>query len=199
MPKIELTQPEMITLRDILRKHLSELTLEVAFTHRRDFLAFLEERKRFVEDFIQRLERQLASGGKEPVSFERLRKIDFLDGLEEGELRSIAPFLEEEDVAAGVMICKEGEQADRLYVLDQGKVSIHSKKGRQYEIDAPGKVVGWSFLMPPFLYTATATTITPSRLLVLKSPDFYFLIHKEPKMGMKVISNLAKVIASRLI
>jgi hypothetical protein len=34
--------------------------------------------------------------------------------------------------------------------------------------------------------------------LMIKSPDFYYVIHKEPKMGMKVINNLAQVIASRL-
>jgi signal-transduction protein with cAMP-binding, CBS, and nucleotidyltransferase domain len=177
MAEIELTQTEMNMLRDILKKHLSELTFEVAFTHRKDFAEFLEKRKEFIEDFIQRLERQLAFEKRE----------------------GIAQFFEEEDLAAGVTLCEEGERADRLYVLDQGKVSIRSKKGRQYDINTPGKIVGWSFLMPPFLYTASATTVTPSKLLVIKSPDFYFLIHKEPKMGMKVVSNLAQVIASRLI
>jgi hypothetical protein len=199
MAEIELTQTEMNMLRDILKKHLSELTFEVAFTHRKDFLEFLEKRKEFIEDFIQRLERQLAFEKREGVSLNRVRKVDFLQGLEEGELQGIAQFFEEEDMAAGVTLCEEGERADRLYVLDQGKVSIRSKKGRQYDIDTPGKTVGWSFLMPPFLYTASATTVTPSKLLVIKSPDFYFLIHKEPKMGMKVVSNLAQVIASRLI
>jgi hypothetical protein len=199
MAEIELTQTEMNMLRDILKKHLSELTFEVAFTHRKDFLEFLEKRKEFIEDFIQRLERQLAFEKREGVSVNRVRKVDFLQGLEEGELQGIAQFFEEEDMAAGVTLCEEGERADRLYVLDQGKVSIRSKKGRQYDIDTPGKTVGWSFLMPPFLYTASATTVTPSKLLVIKSPDFYFLIHKEPKMGMKVVSNLAQVIASRLI
>jgi len=52
--------------------------------------------------------------------------------------------------------------------------------------------------VPPFLYTATVVTKAPSRVLVIKSPDFYYVIHKEPKMGMKVIINLAQVIASRL-
>jgi CRP-like cAMP-binding protein len=53
-------------------------------------------------------------------------------------------------------------------------------------------------LVPPFLYTASAVTTIPSKVLVIKSPDFYYLIHKEPKMGMKVMNNLAQVIASRL-
>jgi hypothetical protein len=199
MAEIELTQTEMSMLRDILKKHLSELNLEVAFTHRKDFREFLEKRKEFMEDFIQRLENQLAFEKGETISFDRLRKVDFLQGLEEGELKSIVQFFEEEVVEEGVTLCEEGEKADRLYVLEQGKVSIHSKKGRQYDIGTPGKIVGWSFLVPPFLYTASVTTLTPSKLLVIKSPDFYYLIHKEPRMGMKVVSNLAQVIASRLI
>jgi Cyclic nucleotide-binding domain len=174
MAEIELTQTEMNMLRDILKKHLSELTLEVAFTHRKDFLEFLEKRKEFLEDFIQRLERQLAFGKREAVTFDRLRKVEFLQGLEDGELEGIVQFFEEEDLAAGVTLCKEGETADRLYVLEQGEVSIRSKKGHQYNIDTPGKIVGWSFLVPPFLYTASATTLTPSNLLVIKSPDFLF-------------------------
>jgi hypothetical protein len=32
----------------------------------------------------------------------------------------------------------------------------------------------------------------------MKSPDFYYLIHKEPRMGVKVMSNLAQVVAGRL-
>jgi hypothetical protein len=83
-------------------------------------------------------------------------------------------------------------------VLEQGTVSISFKTGGQYDIDIPGKIVGWSFLVPPFLYTASAVTTVPSKVWVIKSPDFYYVIHKEPKMGMKVINNLTQVIASRL-
>jgi CRP-like cAMP-binding protein len=135
---------------------------------------------------------------REVVSIDWLRKVDILQGLSEEELQSVAQFFEEETVAAGVPLCEEGASAERLYVLEQGRVSISSKKGGQYDIDTPGKIVGWSFLVPPFLYTASAVTTIPSKVLVIKSPDFYYLIHKEPKMGMKVINNLAQVIASRL-
>lgn len=197
MAQIELTQNELNTLREILRKDLSELTLETAFSHRKDFREFLERRKEFLEGFIQRVERELASGKKERISVDRLRDVDFLQGLADEELQSIAPFFEEEDVAAGITLCEEGTTAERLYVLEQGKVSVRSKKGRQYNIDTPGKIIGWSFLVPPFLYTASAVTMTPSKVLVIKSPDFYYVTHKEPKMGMKVINNLAQVIASR--
>ena len=198
MVQIELTPIEIDLLREIIRKQLSELTLETAFTHRKDFHEFLKRRKEFMESFVGRLERELASGTRDVVKIDRLRKVDILEGLAEEELQSIAQYFEEENVNAGVTLCEEGARAERLYVLEQGTVSISFKKGGQYDIDIPGKIVGWSFLVPPFLYTASAVAKTPSKILVIKSPDFYYVIHKEPKTGMKVINNLAQVIASRL-
>jgi len=198
MAQIEMAQDEVEMLREILRKQLSELIVETAFTHRKDFHRFLKRRKEFLEGFVGRLDRELAWERREVGDIDRLRKVDILEGLGEEDLRSISQYFEEEDVDAGVTLCEEDKEADRLYVLEQGKVSIRSKKGGQYEIDTPGRVVGWSFLVPPFLYTASAVTTMPSKVLVIKSPDFYYIIHKEPKMGMKVINNLAQVIAGRL-
>ena len=198
MAQIEISEDEIEMLRGILRKDLSELTLETAFTHRKDFHGYLKRRKEFMESFVGRLEKELVPERRKVADIDRLRKVDLLEGLAEDELRSISQYFEEESVDAGVTLCEEGKEADRLYILEQGKVSICFKKGGQCEIDIPGMVVGWSFLVPPFLYTASAVTTMPSKVLVIKSPDFYYIIHKEPKMGMKVINNLAQVIASRL-
>ena len=122
------------------------------------------------------------------IGIDQLRRIDFLQGLGEGELENIAHFFEEQNVSAGVTLCEESARADRLYVLHQGRISITSKNGRQYYIDTPGKTIGWSFLVPPFIYTASAVTITPSKVWVVKTPEFYDYVHKEPQMEMKVLS-----------
>ena len=132
------------------------------------------------------------------ISTNRLRKVDFLQGLAGEELQGIAHFFEEENVGAGVTLCEEGAKAERLYVIDQGKVSISSKNGRRYPIDTPGKIIGWSYLVPPFLYTASVVTVTPSKVLVTKGTGFYYFIRKEPRLEIKVLSNLTQVIASRL-
>ena len=142
---------------------------------------------------------EIAPGRGKLISADRLRKVDFLQGLAEGELRSITHFFEEENVGVGVTLCQEGARAERLYVLEQGRISIISKNSRQYHIDTPGKTVGWSFLVPPFLYTASAVTTAPSKLLVIKSRDFYDFIHNDSQMELKVLSNMTQVIASRLV
>jgi len=197
MAQIEINQLEIELLRDILQRYLSELTMEIAYSDRKDFREFLKKRREFMEAFIQRLDKELASGKREMISIDRLREVEILQGLAEWELQSIAQFFNEETVAAGISLCEENARADQLYILQQGSVSLSSKKLGRLEINIPGKIVGWSFLVPPYRYTASALATTPSKLLVIKSPDFYYLIHKEPKMGMKVMNNLAQVMASR--
>jgi CRP-like cAMP-binding protein len=197
MAQIEITQVEIELLRDILKRYLSELTMEIAYSDRKDFREFLKKRREFMEAFIQRLDKELAFGKREIISIDRLREVEILQGLAEWELQSIAQFFNEETIVAGVSLCEESARADQLYILQQGSVTLSSKKLGQLEINTPGKIVGWSFLVPPYRYTASAVTTTPSKLLVIKSPDFYYLIHREPKMGMKVMNNLAQVMASR--
>ena len=132
------------------------------------------------------------------IRIERLRNVEIFQGLKDEELEIAASFCQEEGVPEGVILCTEGARADRLFILEEGTVSIRFEKGVNYAIQAPGKILGWSFLVPPNRYTASVVTIAPSRLLVIKRRDFYDLIHKETKMGLKIMDNLAKVVSSRL-
>lgn len=198
MVEVDVTKSEIELLHEVLVGHLAELRMEIACTDRREFRESLSKRKDFIEEFVQRLEKDLIAGGRERIRLDRLKKVDILQGFTEWELQRIAPFFHEERFASYHPLCKEGEKAQRLYILEQGAVSIHSQGWEPYEIDTPGKIVGWSFLVPPNLYTATAVTVTPSRLLVLESPDFYYFIHKEEKIGMKIMDNLTQTVATRL-
>ena len=63
--------------------------------------------------------KELASGRRELISTDRLRKVDFLQGLTEGELQSIAHFFEEEDIGAGVTLCEEGARAEPLHSFNR--------------------------------------------------------------------------------
>jgi len=196
MPQIEFTRGEIDLLREILQRYLSEVIMEIAHSDRRDFREFLNRRREFMEDCIRRLDRELPAK-RELISVDRLRKVEILQGLTEGELQNMAWFFQEENLPEGVSLCQEGARAEQLYILEQGSVRIHSEHLGQLNVDTPGKIVGWSFLVPPYCYTASAQTTRPSRFLIIKSPDFYYLIHKEPKLGVKIMGNLAQIMASR--
>jgi hypothetical protein len=196
MPQIEFTRGEIDLLREILQRYLSEVIMEIAHSDRRDFREFLNRRREFMEDCIRRLDRELPAK-RELIGVDRLRKVEILQGLTEGELQNMAWFFQEENLPEGVSLCQEGARAEQLYILEQGSVRIHSEHLGQLNVDTPGKIVGWSFLVPPYCYTASAQTTRPSRFLIIKSPDFYYLIHKEPKLGVKIMDNLAQIMASR--
>jgi RNAse (barnase) inhibitor barstar len=57
MAQVELTSKDIDALRDILQNTLSELRWEIAFTHKKDIVKFLQNRREFIEDFIQRLQK----------------------------------------------------------------------------------------------------------------------------------------------
>lgn len=196
MAQLEFTQGEMVMLREILQRYLSEVISEIAHSDRRNFREFLNRRREFMEECIRRFDRELPAK-QERVSPDRLRKVEILQGLTEAEIENIVWFFQEESIPEGVTLCEEGARAERLYILEQGSVWIRSEKLGQLDVNTPGKIVGWSFLVPPYRYTASARTSSPSRFLMIKSPDFYYLIHKEPKMGVKVMDNLAQIMASR--
>jgi len=132
------------------------------------------------------------------VPIERIRNVEIFQGLKDEELKVVAQFCQELQVSENKTLCEGGARADRLFILEEGTVSIRFERGATFEIHGPGKILGWSFLVPPNRYTASAVTVTPSRLLVIKSPDFYQLIHKDSRMGFRIMDNLAQVVSGRL-
>ncbi len=198
MVPIELTEEMAEMMREVLVSHLSELRMEIAYTNRKEFREYLKGRAALLEEFLVRLDKKLAAGGREMISIDKLRNVDIFQGLTDWELRIVSQFFQEEILEEGITLFQEGERADRLFILEEGAVSLTFKEEEQYSVADPGRIIGWSFLVSPNRYTASAVTTAPSKLLVIKSPDFYYLIHKELRMGVKVMENLAQVVASRL-
>jgi len=198
MVQVELTEQKAELLREVLVNYLSDLRMEIVYTQRKELREFLKKRGDSLEELLQFIEKKLAEGGREMISIDRLRKVDVLQSLTDWELKIVAQFLKEENVLEGITLFEEGQKADRLFILEEGEISVQYSGAEPNIINGRGKILGWSFLVPPHRYTASAETNAPSKLLVMKSPDFYYLIHKEPRMGVKVMSNLAQVVAGRL-
>ncbi len=198
MVQVDLTEQKAELLREVLVHYLSELRIEIAYTQRKELREFLRRRGDTLEALLQSLEKKLAEGGRGMAGVDRLRKVDVLQGLTDWELQIVAQFLKEENFPEGVSLFEEGQKADRLFILEEGEVSLQFSRGEPYNLSGSGKILGWSFLVPPHVYTASAETLSPSRVLVMKSPDFYYMIHKEPRMGVKVMSNLTQIVARRL-
>jgi len=199
MVPVDLSDEKAELLREVLVSYLTDVRMEIAYSPNKELRDFLKKRGDALEELLQTVEKRLAQTGRNLINIDRLRKVDVLQGLTDWELKVVAQFLRDETVAEGVTLFEEGKKADRLFILEAGEVMVRLPRGESYPIRTPGKIIGWSFLIPPNRYTASGQTMAPSSLLVMQSPDFYYLIHKEPRMGVKVMANLAQVVAGRLL
>jgi len=141
MGQVELSDQKAELLREVLVSYLSNLRVEIAYSQRKEFRDFLKKRGDQLEDLLQVLEKKLAQGGRSPVNIDRLRKVDVLQGLTDWELKVIAQFFREETVAEGVTLFEEGQKADRLFILEEGEISVQIPNGESYQIHSPRKII----------------------------------------------------------
>jgi hypothetical protein len=80
-----------------------------------------------MEGFVGRL-RGSSHPGKRGIEYLASQKSVYFGGILGRELQSIAQSFEEENVNAGATLREKGTDADRRYALEEGRISISSKK-----------------------------------------------------------------------
>ncbi len=106
-----------------------------------------------------------------PESLPLLRGISWLAPLAPGVLEPLARSLTPVDVPAGATVIREGEPADRFYVIESGVVEI-TQDGRVLRRQGPGEHFGEIALLHDVPRTATVTAVTDVRLQALDREPF---------------------------
>ena len=107
---------------------------------------------------------------------ELLSELDLLAGAERRTLERLAAAAEEIVMPAGQVVIQEGDEADALWILADGELSIQARGGgpepRELPpVTAPG-YVGELGLLHGIPRTASVRTRLPSTLLRIGGPDF---------------------------
>jgi CRP-like cAMP-binding protein len=97
---------------------------------------------------------------------ELLRVVPLLTGLEQGTLEQLAALGQERTVPAGEDVVREGEPADRFYVLLEGRAAVYSGQ-RLLRTLAPSDHFGEIALLHHVPRTATIRGVTDLRLFSL--------------------------------
>ncbi|OGO04350.1 MAG: hypothetical protein A2Y60_03185 [Chloroflexi bacterium RBG_13_54_9] len=135
-----------------------------------------------------------------------LKRCDVLLGLTDGDLAKIAnlPSSREEAYQVGETIFEEGDVAENLYLLDEGKVNLTMEVG-PYPLPAAvvetvtkGGVFGWSALVVPHILTHSAICVERCRVITIKGKELTNLMDDEPGIGYEIMNGLVRVISSRL-
>jgi CRP-like cAMP-binding protein len=123
-------------------------------------------------------------------------------GLHEQEIQRIKSLGQVEHFEPNTVIFSEGSEAGRFYLLEEGQVSIESQllKGISFPISAvfPGKAFGWSGLVAPHQYTATAVALTKTRVVAIEKDAMLGMMRANPALGLAIMEKVASIIASRL-
>ena len=91
-------------------------------------------------------------------------------GFSAAELKELAMTGREQALAAGEMLFTEGARADQFYFLAEGEMETLLKTDEEdisLSSIPPGEPVGWSALIEPHIYTASARATRPKPEKVL--------------------------------
>lgn len=135
---------------------------------------------------------------------EALRSVELFEGATDELLAKVAEIAEEKTFVLGEMIFEEGEKANWVYILLEGKVriSVDLTSKPTYitvaMIQESNWAFGWSGIVAPYRYTASATCEVETRVLAIPGIKFEEVLDQEPECGCRVMKKLTELISSRL-
>jgi len=121
---------------------------------------------------------------------ELLKRTPLLAGLGRKDLEEVGRLADEVDLKADHVLMREGDVGREFFVIVEGQVRI-DKGGRSIRTMGPGEFVGDIALVTERPRTATATTETPCRLLVLGHREFHQLMDQYPSIRLSVLESMA--------
>lgn len=130
-----------------------------------------------------------------------IREVELFDRIPSHIIDEIAAFAVEEKHPLDHVLFRRGEDADYLYILEDGQVALTTPGEKQvtFPISETGAIFGWSALVEPRKYTATAECSMDSQVVKIDGERLLRVFENHPHEGLTVMRRLAGVVASRLI
>jgi len=99
-------------------------------------------------------------------------------------------------------IFREGEMANRFYLIETGKVVLESSEGlgNPVIIDtiSSGDLLGWSWMFPPYTWQFTARTIEPTTAIFFYGTILREFCEKDHSLGYELLKRMSAVMVKRL-
>ncbi len=131
----------------------------------------------------------------------KVEETDLAGGLSEGELSDLKARLVPCRYPAGASLCRAGEQADRLWLLTRGSVSIRlsgTRADRRIAGLGPGTSVGEMGLLDRRPRSADVVAAADGEGWVLTAAEFGRLLRETPRLGQSLLATIARITAQRL-
>ena len=140
------------------------------------------------------------------VNVTLLAEQPFLAGLPERQLDTLLRDAMPVTFQANDVIFKEGEPANRFYLLLSGEVVLESRypqrqggyKSWSVEIIGPGDVLGWSWMFPPYRWHFDARAVSPVKAIFFYGTRLRERCEENHELGFDLMRRFAEVTVRRL-
>ena len=139
------------------------------------------------------------------VSGEVLKEFRLFEGLDDGALKEVAELCHERRYDEGAICFVQGRKATELHLCRSGRVDIIVRLQVPWGIEVTvhtvngGEILGWSALVEPYIYTASAKCAERTTDICINASDLMNFLKRKPHIGYQVMTDLSAVVSSRLI
>jgi CRP/FNR family transcriptional regulator, cyclic AMP receptor protein len=126
----------------------------------------------------------------------------FLKGLNPHQMRLLADCAMVTRFQPGETIFREGDPANRFYLILSGKVAIESyvrdQGNKLIQTIGPGDVLGWSWLFPPFYWHFDARALEVTAAVFFYGTPLRAECEADHDLGYEMIRRMSEVMLMRL-
>lgn len=126
----------------------------------------------------------------------------FLSGLQPEHLRILARNAMKVHYDPGELIFREGDPANRFYLIEKGRVLLEWQGKNQTAIAVetlgPGDVLGWSWLFPPYYWHFDARVLEPTTAMFFYGTRLRAECEQDHSFGYEMMKRMSHVVIQRL-
>jgi CRP/FNR family transcriptional regulator, cyclic AMP receptor protein len=126
---------------------------------------------------------------------ELIKRVPLFAHCSKKELGLVAQIADEIDLAEGKTLMREGDRGREFFVLVEGSADVR-RRNRKVNTLGGGDFFGEIALVSQRPRTATVTTTSPVRALVVTEQSFRSLLDRAPDVQRKVLQALADRVAA---
>ena len=126
----------------------------------------------------------------------------FLKGLSTPHLEILGSCAREVAFGADERLFREGDPANRFYLILEGEVALESDAGERdpvlIQTLGAGEVLGWSWLLPPYYWQFNARAVRPTKAVFFYGTRLREACERDHDLGYELMKRTAAVVIQRL-
>jgi len=131
-----------------------------------------------------------------------LSKQSFFHGLSSEFIDFLSGHAVERKLRKGEILFEHGQPADRFYLLRDGRITIEvpAISGPSLVVQSlgPDKLLGWSWLIPPYKWSFQARAEEDCEVLEFDGKAILDRCESEPRFGYEILKRFSSLMSERL-